>query len=282
VVSEETRGTVKVFYQDRLGNTLAQYCLGRIIAEGLGFNLRASPIPGFPDILPLERGVAQSIGPSQPLEAHRIDLAAILADRTPRRVILNGYFQRYEYFQPATRAFAIGSRARSARKTGRTTSRSTFARATSGRRAPRRAESTANTTRCRSFYDAILRSQRWGRVTVVTEDRSDPMVQKLAASFDAEVRSGSAFEDFNRLRSSANLILSVSSYAWLAGWLSSATRLFFPVAGVFDRERVLPRDFAWQQDLWIHDEPRFVAIRPVALDDSWTGSDEMRQRLLVS
>ena len=61
----------------------------------------------------------------------------------------------------------------------------------------------------------------------MSEDRRDPMVQKLVASYDAEVQSASEIEDFNLLRASSNLVLSVSSYAWWAGWLSQASQIFF-------------------------------------------------------
>ena len=40
---------VEVKYIGRLGNNLFQYCLGRIIAEGLGYKLKVDPIPGFPN-----------------------------------------------------------------------------------------------------------------------------------------------------------------------------------------------------------------------------------------
>jgi hypothetical protein len=116
----------------------------------------------------------------------------------------------------------------------------------------------------------------------VTEDRNDPMVRKLVVAYDAELRSGSELEDFNALRASANLVLSVSSYAWWAGWLSNASQIFFPIAGIFDQVRARQRPLAWQQDLWVDDEPRYVAIRPAGLTGAWTGSEEERQRLLNS
>ena len=100
MANEKVRGMVEVLYPCRLGNNLAQYCIGRILAEGLGFNLQASEIPGFPNVQPLRIGVSQTLGPPHVIEGHRIDLDGILADRTPRRIIMNGFFQRYEYYQP--------------------------------------------------------------------------------------------------------------------------------------------------------------------------------------
>ena len=90
---------IEVRYQARLGNNLFQYSLGRILAEGLGFELCAEAIPGFPATRDRVRG-ARHEHPVQVLSGQRVDLAAILADRTPRRIVLEGWFQRHEYYRP--------------------------------------------------------------------------------------------------------------------------------------------------------------------------------------
>lgn len=41
-------------------------------------------------------------------------------------------------------------------------------------------------------------------------------------------------EDFSIIRSAANVILSVSTFAWLAAWLSEARTIVLPVYGMFD------------------------------------------------
>jgi hypothetical protein len=41
--------------------------------------------------------------------------------------------------------------------------------------------------------------------------------------------------DFNRLRTSRNIVLSISTFSWLAGWLSeTASTIVLPIAGIFD------------------------------------------------
>ncbi len=277
------RGAVQVLYQCRLGNNLAQYCIGRILAEELGFDLQAPSIPGFPNVQTLGGGVSVP-GPRQVIEGHRMDLDGILADCTPRRIIVNGFFQRYEYYQP------YKSQIRDSWLIGDAYEHSAPDDLTIHVRAGDVWQSNCLLERVHpdyhtlpfSFYDTIIRSRRWGRVTVVTEDRYDPMVQKLVARFDAEVRSGNALEDFNILRASSNLVLSVSSYSWWAGWLSDARQIYFPVAGFFDQERARRRPVAWQQDLWVDDEPRYIATRPSGVSNIWTGTEAERQRLLNS
>jgi hypothetical protein len=89
---------VDVRYRERLGNNLFQYCMGRILAEGLGFALQAEPIAGFPNTQQCVEGARYEM-PEQVLSGHCIDLRGILADRSPRRIVLNGWFQRSEYYR---------------------------------------------------------------------------------------------------------------------------------------------------------------------------------------
>jgi hypothetical protein len=42
-------------------------------------------------------------------------------------------------------------------------------------------------------------------------------------------------EDFQTIRRAKNIVLPVSSFAWLAAWLSQADRIFLPVWGLFNR-----------------------------------------------
>ena len=81
-------GTVEVQYVGRLGNQLAQYCLGRSIATQLGFCLFADPLPGFPNTCqwgqPGWRALP-GLEVQRQTNRHRIDLPGMLADRRPRR-----------------------------------------------------------------------------------------------------------------------------------------------------------------------------------------------------
>ena len=40
--------------------------------------------------------------------------------------------------------------------------------------------------------------------------------------------------DFDYIRKSKNIVLSVSTFAWLAAWLSDAAHVFFPISGMFN------------------------------------------------
>ena len=106
---------IEVQYVGQLGNNLFQYALGRILAETLGLELRCAPVPGHESWHSLDKvwrnfaDCPQHIpglsycGPDVEevlLLWHRIDVAALLARRQPRHIVLRGWFQRFEYFAP--------------------------------------------------------------------------------------------------------------------------------------------------------------------------------------
>jgi hypothetical protein len=118
--------SVVVRLAGRLGDNVFQYALGRIIAQHLGLALRceATPVPRlnsrgdadvtlreavrwFPNApltlpgkdskFPVERYELSDIGPAC---GNTIDLKAILANPEHRQIKLRGMFQRYEYYYP--------------------------------------------------------------------------------------------------------------------------------------------------------------------------------------
>lgn len=63
-----------------------------------------------------------------------------------------------------------------------------------------------------------------------------PYSQALKARFPhAEfVPHQGVLEDFEALRGAANVVCSISTFSWIAAWLSDARRVFLPVAGLFN------------------------------------------------
>jgi hypothetical protein len=282
-------GIVEVEYVGRLGNHLAQYCLGRIIASTLGFRFYAPAIAGFPHACACPNPLWRLL-PARPGERltgrHRFDLAAVLANRRRRRLFLSGPFLRYEYYRPhkpQIRRWLASATAASAwfGDDDLTIHIRTGDLWQSNRAGPIHPEYHALPF---SFYAHVIKQRAWRRVVVVAEDTSDAMVQALHRRFGAEVLSGGATEDFERLRRSRNIVLSVSSFAWWAAWLSDAQRIFYPLVGLFDPQRARQRPAAWQQNLWVNDEPRYSALKPRTplIERDWTGTEADRQLLLES
>ena len=92
---------VEVIYDGNLGNQLFQYSFGRLLAERLGYRLVAPSIPGFPRTCDRVMGASHPDGEVVVLRGQKPDLQKVL-DNHGRglHVLLTGYFQRSEYYQP--------------------------------------------------------------------------------------------------------------------------------------------------------------------------------------
>jgi hypothetical protein len=68
----------------------------------------------------------------------------------------------------------------------------------------------------------------------------DPYCATLRVAFPAArfVKGRCAEYDFEVLRRSANIAPSISTFAWLAAWLSHATKVYLPVGGIFSPVQV--------------------------------------------
>jgi len=219
------RDVVEVKYCGQIGNQLFQYCLGRIIAERLGFELFAPPIPGFPGTFEKVSGANYRKMQTATYRGQTIDMTSILADKSPRHIILEGYFQRYEYFQEHE-----------------TVIKKVWLKLPDDSIPLQPVEDVLVHVRRGdyltkyywallpfSFYTRLLDSMMPATVRIVTDSPDDPFVRRLAQRYVAPVTSGDPLTDFALLASSRNIILSQSTYAWWAGYLSSAARVYYPI-----------------------------------------------------
>lgn len=103
-----------------------------------------------------------------------------------------------------------------------------------------------------AFYrDLIARSGK--RAVFIGQLDDSDYCRALRAAFpDATYRpSQGALKDFETMRRCSHLVLSVSTFTWLAGWLSSAEIVEMPMVGLFNRT------FQPDTDLLPLDDPRF-------------------------
>lgn len=89
---------IRVYWNGRLGNQLFEYALGRILAEELGYCLVSEPIPGF--VRTYDNIYGKFIQNYIVLEGQKLDLESIRANKDKTGYIVNGWFQRYEYYKP--------------------------------------------------------------------------------------------------------------------------------------------------------------------------------------
>jgi hypothetical protein len=105
----------------------------------------------------------------------------------------------------------------------------------------------------------------------------NPYTALLRAAFPGAlfVMSQGPMRDFETMRRARNLVVSISTFSWLAAWLSRATTIHLPVNGLFD-----PRH-APDVDLLPSDDPRYVfhlfpvnhAVPPSALERAFAAID---------
>ena len=240
-------GLISVLYQDQAGNRLFQYCLARIIAEHLGFALQAAPIPGFPGTIEAVQGRALQ-SPVQLLQSHRIDLAAVLADRSPRRIVLKGWFQRYAYFQPHTAAIRLWLH-RPAGTADRPHPRDLVVHVR------RRDYLWHGWALPFSWYEQMIEQRRFRDLILVTDDPTDPFFWRFRR-YKPILRSQSAVADFDYLLAARQLALSPSSFAWWAAFLGQAEWIGFPVPC----EGIWAADNEEGVDLRVWDDPRHTLL----------------------
>ncbi|MEM7195594.1 MAG: alpha-1,2-fucosyltransferase [Pseudomonadota bacterium] len=274
---------VEVKFMGRLANRLFQYCFGRIIADALQFDLSSQKIPDFDAAVSVKRSepmISSKALETEIFEGHIVNLEEIFEKKTPRIIRLQGYFQRYEYYKDhkdqirewlqtsvtdkiASDKYSFGDK-------------DLTISIRSGDIWQHPEKKTVHGGYCAlpySFYQEIIESEEWDQIYIVTEDPSDLMIRKLVEEYSCIVYSNSPVEDFCILKSSKNIVLSVSTFAWWASWLSEASQVFMPIAGVFDRKS------RSDINLVVDDEDRYNFIE-VDVEHPWTGSHETRVKLL--
>ena len=86
------------------------------------------------------------------------------------------------------------------------------------------------------------------------------------------IGSGGAYCDFEAIRSAHHILPAVSTFSWLASWLSCAQSIHLPVLGMLNPEQ--------RNDTWLlpHTEPRYCFYKfPIRI---WNGSNEQVKSVL--
>jgi len=260
---------VEVKYLSRLGNNLFQYCFGRIITEGLGYKLKADPIPGFPNTNVKVDGCDYSSGyPIQVIAQDypewydgdysqvfswrnkNLSLDSVLKDNSKRKIIIEGYFQRYEYYKKYKDIIKKDWLALdpSTKKENQNSNdiivcvrRTDYIR--TGNALPF------------SYYREALNMEKHDRVFILSDDANDPFIN-LFKKYNAVVyKESNPLEQFRFIMSFNKIIISTSTFYWWASFLSNAQEIYYP----------LPLQGFWSKktpeiDLRVNDEKRYIYI----------------------
>lgn len=259
---------VEVRYKARLGNNLFQYCLGRIIAERLGYGLLAAPLDGFPNTVPIVDG-ARYPGPEQILTGQRVDLDAIVADRRPRRIVLDGWFQRYEYYRPYRDQIREWLRFDQAIATP-----------------PIVPDVVLHVRRLDyvqlgwalpfAFYeDALRRLRPAGEIWILTDDAHDPFFGRFA-EWRPKFARGTALEGLRLMTAARRIVMSQSTFSWWPTFLGNPEAVVCPE----------PSFGGWaasgeSSDAMLIERDRFVCVPVTTADDPTPAEARYQARRLL-
>ena len=107
-----------------------------------------------------------------------------------------------------------------------------------------------------SYYRWILDKEQFDKLWIVTDDPNHLTVFKLLDCYPSEVLSNDPINDFKFVMSAKKIIMSVSTFCWMAAWLSDADKIYFPLNSpypLFDKEN--------DRRLIVSDDQRYVYIK---------------------
>jgi Glycosyl transferase family 11 len=246
----------------RLGNNLFQYGLGRIIAEhhGLAFecipaavdptfnflgrSVDSGPLVTLADLTasfphapmrlpgtvvehPVEQYEIKPVAPDSEWLGHDLDLPRLLADPTPRQIRLAGYFHRAEYFVPYRDRLRTWFRPRSIPMPFAIHPRDVVLNIRRGFDF-----GILQWTLSLSYYHRILERMRDVGQVYVCGTCIDAQVQRGLARYDPIYYDATPIEHFNFLTRFNRLVISNSTFAWWAAFLSDATEIYGPPTGI--------------------------------------------------
>lgn len=239
----------------RLGNNLFQYALGRIIAEHLDLELscrryhaKPKPLGGDP---PNAAGSTledvSSFFPNAPLRipgrrvhepvevfegvkkvggwrGHKIDLNGVLQNRTLRQIRLRGWFQRLEYYAPhKPRIFQWFQLLRRPVCPYRITAADVLVNIRRGTD-----YGMLGWALPMSYYSQILSSLPGLGQLYVCGDSFDANARNRFQKYSPIYYEGSPIEHFSFFSHFRRVVLSNSTFAWWAAFLSEAEEIFAP------------------------------------------------------
>ncbi|MBK8161633.1 MAG: alpha-1,2-fucosyltransferase [Gammaproteobacteria bacterium] len=259
---------VEVKYLGRLGNKLFQYCFARILAEGLGYGLKANPIPGFPGTNAPVEGHDYSSGYPVKTIAHdypqyysgvynqtlswknkNLHVQDLLSDASKRKIEIRGYFERYEYY-----------------KACKDTIRRDWLRVDMPIQYSIHPDDVVMHVRLGdageylgrklpiSYYEEALERAGGRKVFICTDKPADPCLNKFK-KYSPIIHHVDPLQDFFFMMSFNKIIQSQSTFSWWASFLSQARQIYAPIPllGVWS-------SFHPETDLKVDDESRYVYL----------------------
>ena len=215
---------IHVKYRDRLGNKLFQYCLGRIIAESIGFELVADPISGFVGTSENVSGQRHQ-APEMVLQGHRLDLKKILADVSPRKVVLRGWFQRYQdYYADHERKIKHWLRLPKMKNILGISKDDVIIHIRLGDYYHRYKRALTY-----DYYDGILSNMSFERMFICTDEPSNMKYLEYFNKYKPTYIGLGEIDTIRLFSLFDKIIMSMSTFSWWGAFLSNASKIYFPI-----------------------------------------------------
>lgn len=245
-------------YCGRLGNHLFMYAFARVVAEALAYRLVVPPIAGFDGTYDVVDGEAHT----RPIHYiggdYAVDLPALLANKRPRRILLNAYVQNYAYF--AHRAADVKKWLHPGPPRYHYTTilpqeKDIVVHVRLGDYVAHKLAPAME------YYTSILDTIHDGRRVYVVSDEPDHPALAVFDKYDTIYHSTTALEHFRFLAAAKTLIIGTSTFSWWAAFLSDA-QVFAPLLA---RGYYFTPDHKNEQ--YVVNESRYVYIDGVRMLD---------------
>lgn len=234
---------VEVKYIGRLGNKLFTYAASRIIAEEMGYKLCANPIEGFDGTMDIVDGESHSDPVQWVRPGHNTKVSEIIADKSPRKIIIGEYMQRYEHLKNKTKEIRQWYRLP---KTD-SDDNSVFISVRLGDYIK------LGWSIALDYYTKILDERFEGKQVFVATDEPNSPHLSVFNKYNPKILRCGALEQFRLLSSAKNLIIGTSTFSWWAAFLSNAT-VFAPTLkrGFYFNHRDRNENYMVQEDRYTY------------------------------
>jgi len=216
---------IKVNYIARLGNRLFTYCFGRILAEELGYELVAEPIKGFLGTYKKIRGQRYESPEVIYNQTDLPDLKEILNDKTPRKITVQAYLQRYHYYEKYTDKIRNDWLKLDPLPDGAgpndivvSIRLGDFIK--------------INWALSLSFYhniiDQIQAEGVLGKIFIVSDEINSPLLNSFK-KHGAIFIDKDPIDQLRLMKTAGYIVMSTSTFSWWGAFLSSAHKVYFPI-----------------------------------------------------
>ena len=122
------------------------------------------------------------------------------------------------------------------------------------------------------FYSHLIEQSELRPVFMGQVGGNSNYIRRLRDRFSSAefVKTQGPLKDFATIRNSKNIVLSISTFSWLAAWLSDANRIYMPLSGFFnplqypDVDLIPDNDPRFLYDLF----PRNLAVTDENIEDA--------------